>query len=115
VHNNLRVSGNDFTQQRFAMSGPLQCSNVGNVGVLAVAATKERRLQQLRDAGQKSRAKKKANYTALQAANEQMLSQKAALEAKLQAMHEQHTLEASIREEKLAEQTAQIAQLTKQV
>jgi hypothetical protein len=88
---------------------------VGNVGLLAVAATKERRLQQNREAGAKNRAKKKANLTALQAANEQILSEKAALEAKLQALDEQHTLEASIREEKLAEQTAQIAQLTKQV
>jgi hypothetical protein len=88
---------------------------LGNVDVLAVAATKERRAQQLRDGGGKSQAKKKANYTALQAANEQMLSQKAASEAKLQAMDEQRSLEASIREEKLAEQTAQIAQLTQQV
>jgi phage I-like protein len=88
---------------------------LGSVGVLAVAATKERRAQQLRDGGGGKRAKKKANYTALQAANEQMLSQKAALEAKLHAMDEQRNLEASIREGKLVEQTAQIAQLNQQV
>jgi hypothetical protein len=103
-------AGNDFTQ-RFAMSGPLQCSNVGNVGVVAVAATKERRLQQNREAGANCRAKKKA----AEAAKDVLIAKLQAEKAAAAIGNDQLALSLKLADQKQAEMSETIEQLTVKV